>query len=390
MSIGARFAIIYAALFMGAGTFLPYFPPWLESRGLSAAEIGLALGLTGLLRSFTMPLVAYAADRTGRPVAVLRWLTGAAALVQLAYLWTDSFWPILAVLGVMTVIGPPILPMTEGLAMRVSAAGGMDYGRVRLWGSLAFIAANLGIGALLGALGPDVVVVVLSLSAGIQAWGYVTLREAALRTAPAGAGEAGVPSLAGVVRLVRAPAFLAFALAAGFGQASHAVYYAFGTLHWQAQGLDPLFIGALWALGVAAEVVLFWGAAGVVRRVPPAWLIGLGGAGAILRWGVLAFDPPAWALPGLQLLHAATFGLTHLGAMQFLVRAVPPGLTSTAQAVHAALASGVLMAGATMAAGVVYAGFGGLAYLAMAGLGVLACAAAAVGARCWKGAVIDV
>lgn len=382
---GVRYAVIYGGLFLGAGTFLPYFPPWLESRGLSAAEIGLLLGLSGFLRTFTMPLVAYGADRIGRPVRVLRWLTGASAAAQLVYLGTGSFWPILAVLMVMTAIGPPILPMTEGLAMRASEAGRMTYGRVRLWGSVAFIAANLGVGALLGALGPDVVVITLALSAAIMTAALFTLDDA-----PAAESGLARPSLRAAAALVRAPAFLAFAAAAGLTQATHAVYYGFGTLHWQAQGLASTTIGGLWALGVAAEVVLFWAAAPVVRRWSPAVLIALGAAAGMVRWGAMAFDPPFWSLPLLQCLHAATFGLSHLGAMQFLVRAVPPALTSTAQSVYAAVASGIFMAGATVAAGLLYGAFGGLTYLAMAGLAVLACAAALLGARLWTGDRIDV
>lgn len=383
--IGVRYAVIYGGLFLGAGTFLPYFPPWLESRGLSAAEIGLLLGLSGFLRTFTMPLVAYGADRIGRPVRVLRWLTGASAAAQLVYLGTGSFWPILAVLMVMTAIGPPILPMTEGLAMRASEAGRMTYGRVRLWGSVAFIAANLGVGALLGALGPDVVVITLALSAAIMTAALFTLDDA-----PAAESGLARPSLRAAAALVRAPAFLAFAAAAGFTQATHAVYYGFGTLHWQAQGLASTTIGGLWALGVAAEVVLFWAAAPVVRRWSPAVLIALGAAAGMVRWGAMAFDPPFWSLPLLQCLHAATFGLSHLGAMQFLVRAVPPALTSTAQSVYAAVASGIFMAGATVAAGLLYGALGGLTYLAMAALAVLACAAALLGARLWTGDRIDV
>jgi PPP family 3-phenylpropionic acid transporter len=55
---------------------------------------------------------------------------------------------------------------------------------------------------------------------------------------------------------------------------SHAFYYAFGTLHWQAQGLGAGLIGALWATGVVAEIALFSGAA--------AWWPGSGRSG--WRW----------------------------------------------------------------------------------------------------------
>src|SRR5262249_34141478 len=64
-------------------------------------------------------------------------------------------------------------------------------------------------------------------------------------------------SLAGAAKLAHSPSFLLFLLAASMIQASHALYYAFGTLHWRAQGFADGTIGALWALGVIAEIALF-------------------------------------------------------------------------------------------------------------------------------------
>lgn len=383
--IGFRYALIYGAAFLGIGTFLPYFPVWLESRGLSAAEIGLVLGISGYLRLFTMPVVAYAADRAGAPVRTLRLITAATVLGNAAYLLSGSFWPILGVMVFMTLVGPPILPMTEALAMRESEAGRMDYGRVRLWGSLTFIASNVGVGALLGSLGPDVVVWVIIFSGVIHVGAYFTL--------DARPGEvAGLPKadLRQVGRLVRKPVFLIYIFAAGGVAATHAVYYAFGSLHWRSLGIGDTTIGMLWGLGVLAEVVLFWVSAPLMKRIGPGVLIALGAAGGIVRWGIMAFDPPFWSLPLLQCLHAATFGLSHLGAMQFLVTAVPASLAGTAQTVYAALSVGVLMSTATFLAGALYEDAGGLTYLAMAGLAVLACGAALAGRRLWDGERINV
>jgi PPP family 3-phenylpropionic acid transporter len=176
--------------------------------------------------------------------------------------------------------------------------------------------------------------------------------------------------------LWRDPAFLAVAAAASLTQGSHALYYGFSTLEWRAAGLDGTTIGVLWGIGVLAEIVLFAYSA----RLPmgPAVLLAVGAAGAVLRWTAMAFDPPAAALPALQVLHAASFGAAHLGAMGFLARAVPRELAATAQGL-VATATGIIMAAATGLSGLIYAASGSLAYLAMAAMALLglACALAA-------------
>jgi PPP family 3-phenylpropionic acid transporter len=97
----------------------------------------------------------------------------------------------------------------------------------------------------------------------------------------------------------------------------------------------------------------------------PGVMLALGAAGAALRWAAMAFDPPTVALPFLQLLHALSFGATHLGALTFLARHAPPGQAATAQG-YLAIAQGAAMAGAMGISGVLYGAFGVKAYAAMA------------------------
>ena len=159
--------------------------------------------------------------------------------------------------------------------------------------------------------------------------------------------------------------FIAVVAAASLIQASHAEYYGFSAVQWSAAGFDGTVIAALWALGVAAEIVLF----ALQSRLPPFFeptvLLLTGACGGVLRWIGMAFDPPVFMLAALQLLHALSFGATHLGALMFLARHAPSTQAATAQG-YLAIASGVAMAGAMVLSGVLYRDFGSVAYAAMA------------------------
>jgi PPP family 3-phenylpropionic acid transporter len=188
----------------------------------------------------------------------------------------------------------------------------------------------------------------------------------ALTLAPLAVGVMPAPQPAPPRKsLLRDPAFIAVLAAASLIQSSHAVYYGFSALAWRSAGLDGTAIAALWGLGVVAEIVLF----AVSGRLPPFFrptvLITIGAAGAALRWAAMALDPPSYALPWLQLLHAASFGATHLGALGFVSRHAPPGQGASAQG-YLAIAVGVTTAGATGLSGWLYGSFGAGAYAAMA------------------------
>ena len=144
-------------------------------------------------------------------------------------------------------------------------------------------------------------------------------------------------------------------------------------MEWRAAGISGITIGVLWGIGVLAEIVLF--AFSARLAIGPTMLLMLGAAGAILRWTAMAFDPPTAVLLPLQLLHAASFGAAHLGAMGFLARAVPRELAATAQGLVATV-SGIVMASATGLSGLIYAASGSFAYLVMAAMALagFACA----------------
>jgi PPP family 3-phenylpropionic acid transporter len=160
-------------------------------------------------------------------------------------------------------------------------------------------------------------------------------------------------------------------LAGGIVQASHAVYYAFSAIHWQAQGIDGRWFGILWGVGVVAEVVLFAYAGRALARVGAVTMIGIGAAGGILRWGLMATDPSFAVLLGLQLLHGLTFGATHLGTVHAIQERVGADRAASAQALHSALSSGVLMGLTMMLAGSLYGAFQGVSYLGMMVLSVV-------------------
>jgi PPP family 3-phenylpropionic acid transporter len=148
-------------------------------------------------------------------------------------------------------------------------------------------------------------------------------------------------------------------------QASHQVYYGFGTLYWRSLGFSEGMIGVLWAEGVVAEILLFWQGSRLLARLGPLGLMIAGGAAGIVRWSLMGLVPGLLPALALQVLHALTFGATHLGAMNYLSRTVPPGAAASAQALYSGASSGIGGGLVMLGAGALYAEFGGRAYLFM-------------------------
>jgi PPP family 3-phenylpropionic acid transporter len=121
-----------------------------------------------------------------------------------------------------------------------------------------------------------------------------------------------------------------------------------------------------------------------VRRLGVTTILIVATGGALLRWTCMAFDPPLALLVPLQVLHAASFACSHLGAMHFIAAAVPRSASGTAQGFYATLI-GMSQGLTTLAVSALYPVLAGKAYLAVAVLSAAALLAAFVLMRLWDG-----
>ncbi len=343
------------------GAQLTYLPVWLDARGLSADQIALALSAPMIVRIGVTPALAVMADWSQAYRAMILALCATVLGLLLVLSQAQTAWVVLTLVIGMSIASGSLMPFTETVTLAAVRHAGVDYGRTRLWGSITFILASYLAGYAVTAFGPDAIIWLMV--AGISMTAMAAL---VLQTVPPDEGPRRSKRGLGDVRalLVERP-FCLFIVCCGLVQASHALFYGFGVLHWRSQGYSAGFIGSLWALAVIAEIILFW-AARHVAVVSAVGLIGVGALAAVLRWGMMAFDPPSVVLVALQILHAGSFAATHLGAMRWIGQHVPAHQVGTAQALLATVTSGFAMSVALMASGPLYASVGAGGYLAMA------------------------
>jgi len=362
--VALRLSAYYAASFLIVGIKAPFWPVWLAGRGLGAREIALLLAAAIWVNVVVTPVLGALADRLDRRRAMMIALCGVAVLSNAALWNAYSFWALLGLTLVAATALTALMPLGDSITLAAVRTHGIDYGRVRVWGSVSFIVAALAGGAVLShsamaQAGSGNAVLVLVLISCIILF-------AACAAIPTTSSESQAPRRhAALGALARDRRFWKFVVIAAALQASHQVYYGFGTLYWRSLGFSDEVIGALWAEGVVAEIVLFWLGGRLLAKLGPLGLMITGGAAGIVRWGLMGLVPGLLPAFALQLLHALTFGATHLGAMNHLSRTVPPDASASAQALYSGASSGIGSGLVMLVAGALYATFGGRAYLFM-------------------------
>ncbi|WP_223930494.1 3-phenylpropionate MFS transporter, partial [Aeromonas caviae] len=289
----------------------------------------------------------------GQLLPVTRLLCLLSLLAFLGFYLDHSLWWLVALTLAANFIYPTLMPMGEALATRMVVQTHLDYGKVRLCGSFAFIVASTLVGSLVGNFGSDWVL--HTMVAGL----LIMLGLSLLPLRPAPRELQGERAKASLKETLQSASVRRFLLITALLQGSHAAYYGFSAIYWKAEGYGGTLIGYLWALGVVAEIAMFAADKRFLQRFGAQTLFLVGALGCVVRWVLLGSSTELWVLVLGQLLHGVTFCISHLGAIRFMTRQLPAEQQIPTQALYAALGLGMTVAALMTVCGLLFEPLGG-------------------------------
>ncbi len=339
----AAFGTVWFCYFASVGLFNPYAPLWFKDLGFST----LAIGAIASLQAWTRVVAPYAwgwlGDHGGNRVRLVQWACAACVLVSCGLLLVRGYTAVAACTVALFLANGGVVPLSEAaLARHLGSGGEVDaarYGRVRVWGSIGFIAAVLAAGATLQWAG-------IGWFPWLVAGMFGLLLLATLRL-PAGRDDvSGRGAAPAVLSVLRQPVVAWFFGSVFFTVLAHTSLYAFFSLYLDSLGYPKSAVGALWAVSVVVEIAFFWFQGRFFGRLDPhSWLQWAAGL-TVLRFVVTAaYGDSVPLLVLAQLLHAVTFAAQHAACIVLINRHFPGPLRGRGQALYTVLgygASGVI------------------------------------------------
>jgi PPP family 3-phenylpropionic acid transporter len=329
-----NFSLFLFAYYAYAGTFGTYATLYFAARGLSVPQIGILMSLIPVMRIVGPNLWGYAADRSGRRALVLR-LTALGALLSFIWIFfAHSYVQFFIVIMLVNLFASAQSPLCDALMLAEMRGDLSNYGKLRLWGSLGFIVAVMGAGYFLDWFGTEALLLLTCMLLALVFGASLRIREVAH---PAHAHEA--PPLWSVLRK---PEVGAFFLSAALMCGAHMALYAFYSLYLERAGYSKPLIGAMWALGVVAEVAFFYFQSHVFARFGARRVMLAAFGAAALRFAMTGAAPSLlWVMILAQLLHAATFAAHHSACVISMQRWFAGPLQASGQALYMSVAYGV-------------------------------------------------
>lgn len=341
VSPSVRLRLYFFAAFVALGVLVPFLPRWLEARGRTGAGLGLLLGLMPLAGIASPPLFGALADALALRGVLLRVAcAGAAACMLLLAISVSggaSSVPLMALLLVLfSLFRAPMVTLADVAALELGA----DYGAIRLWGSIGFMASVL--------LIPRLVDPAEALALPLVTAAALLLALLAALSLPPVTRAPPVPVIAEARKLLHSGPFRRFLVVACLWMLTQNAYDATFTRHLSQLGASPTIIGVAWTVGTAAEVVLLTRSRALLARLGAVNALSFGLAAMVVRWLFIAHVTHLGALLVSQVLHAFTFALCWAALLDALKARVPAQVLATGQGLFTATTGVAAFSGALL------------------------------------------
>lgn len=356
MAPATRLRLVYFLYYGGVGTLMPFFGAYLRGLGFSGGVIGAIQMVPSLLAPAVAIGWATYADHHATPARALRRATAVAAVAVLFLPLARAPWQVGAVMALMALGSAAVVPLTDSITLEHAREHpGESYARIRLWGSLGFIALTLAVGRVLTLRGARPADLVVPLVTAASVLGYALVARGAPH--PPHHGERPAPGA--LFDLARDRRLLLFLGAAAVHWAACAPYHLFFGVHVRDLGLSPDVTGIGMGIGVVAEIAALLLFPRLERRVPQRALFAIAFVGSALRWTLLSRARGPMAVAALQAFHGLSFGVFWGTAMKGIAELVPTRLRATGQALFTAVVFGGGNAAGYALSGMMYDRLGG-------------------------------
>jgi len=354
-----RLSNFYLFYFAALGALWPYWGPYLKSLGYNEAEIGELVAIIMATKIIAPYVWGWIADHTGQRMKIVR-LASLLAMISFAGIFFGGgYWWLALVMVVYSFFWNASLPQFEATTMTHLGADTHRYSSIRLWGSVGFIIAVAGLGPVLNVVGT-----------GIVPWVFIVLLAgiwvASLLVPEQAAGHLPLDHEP-IFKVLCRPAVAGLFVVCFLLQASHGPYYTFYSIYLQEHDYSFSAIGGLWALGVLAEIGVFFYMHRLLPHFGERLLLVVSLVLTSLRWVLIGYFVTETAvIIFAQLLHAASFGIYHAVAISLIHRYFTGRHQGRGQALYSSISFGAGGALGSVVSGYLWVGMGAATTFAIA------------------------
>ena len=350
------------------GVFMPLFPVWLKAQQYPTETIALIIAGAYVFRFIGGIYFSSLIKKISQVPKTLMYLAWASVTtILLIALTAHSFGLLLLGIALFSMFNAAGMPLLDTLASTWQHQIRLDYGKIRLIGSGAFVVGVICFGGLVSHLGDNSIIwIIFSLLLA-----YALLQLLTPKTLPKDKKLSPKNGKTSYLSLLRNPTTARLLLAVALIQGSHSAFYTYSTIFWTNKGISLQTTSIFWGVGVIAEILLFFFASRLFKNWSISNLFYLSGIVACLRWSLFYFADNLVLIFLLQCTHCLTYATGHYATIRYIASQAEDKIAKL-QALYSATSGCAAIALLTALAGVIYPHSPLYAFLTMALLALIA------------------
>lgn len=329
-----RLSRFYFSYYFFVGAFVPYWGLYLQAEKFTAADIGILMSLFQISRIFAPNFWGWLADHTGKRAQWIK-LTAFLGLCGFtAVFWVHGFFWLFFVMAALSLFTSSTLPLAESLTLAHLATTNGHYSRIRMWGSLGFIAAAVVLGFVIDMAGiKSLLWFLLAVQMTLFALSF---------TLPDPKVVVHEHDHFSIWQVIKQPNVIALLVGCSLMVTAHGVLYNFYSIYLSNHGYSKGMIGLLWSVGVICEIVIFMLMPKIMCRFSLKEILLASLLLAVIRFVLIGVAVDSlWLLLISQTMHAATFGSFHAASIEVVSQFFNGRHQAKGQAIYNSVTYGV-------------------------------------------------
>ena len=323
----------YLFVFFGIGSLFPLLSVYLsEVENLNGYQIGMILSIGPVVMIFFQPFWGMLADMKNVHNKLLTLTTLITGIAALGYVFLEGFISFLIIATALAIFQSAIIPLSDSISLKYTSKTGVNYGNVRLFGSLGFGLAVFVMGRL-SEWNPQVIFFAFFITIVISAFFSMKM--------PKEISGRPMGLFAGMKDLMRMKKFIVFLGVTFMIFGPNLANNFYFSLFVEDRGGTYTGIGIAFLIAVLSEIPFMRVAGSWIRNLGLLQVALIAAIVSLIRW-IFYFTEPALSLVyASAVIQGFSLGLFIPAGLQYIRDITPLHITATAVTIYSAVGNGL-------------------------------------------------
>lgn len=336
----------YLLTFFGVGSLYPLLSVYLsETVGLNGYQIGTIMSAGPIVMIFFQPLWGMVSDSTNSPIKILTLTTLIAGIFGLGFLFSGDYYFLMVVAVFVAIFQSAIIPVSDSISLKYTSRVKVNYGNIRLFGSLGFGLAVFIMGRL-SEYNP--VVIFYSFFFSLIIASFLGTR------IPKEKAASNKKLFSGIKEILTYRKFIVFLIITFMIFGPNLANNTYFGLFVEDSGGTYTGIGIAFLIAVLSEIPFMKVAGNWIQKIGILEVALIAGAVSLVRW-ILYFTQPSLSIVYITtVIQGFSVGLFIPAGLQYIKDITPVHITATAVTLYSAIGNGLGNWFSTFIGGIIY------------------------------------